>query len=38
VKVEGLEENQEHQDLTFLSGETGFEKSAMLAGSFGATA
>jgi len=26
VKIEDLEENQEHRDLTFLSGETGFEK------------
>lgn len=29
VSVEELEENQEHQDLTFLSGETGFEKSVL---------
>jgi hypothetical protein len=29
VKVEELEEDQEHQDLTFLSGETGFEKSVL---------
>ncbi|RPJ61520.1 MAG: hypothetical protein EHM23_06595, partial [Acidobacteria bacterium] len=29
VKVEKLEENQEHQDLTFLSGETGFEKPVL---------
>jgi hypothetical protein len=26
VQVEELEEDQEHQDLTFLSGETGFDK------------
>ncbi|MDN3514337.1 MAG: neuraminidase-like domain-containing protein [Candidatus Brocadia sp.] len=26
LKVEELEEDKEHQDLTFLSGETGFEK------------
>ncbi len=26
LKVEQLEENEEHQDLSFLSGETGFEK------------
>ena len=29
VSVEELEENQEHQDLTFLSGETGFEKRVL---------
>src|SRR5256884_4451106 len=26
VKVEDLDENKEHQDISFLSGETGFEK------------
>ncbi|MBI1853620.1 MAG: hypothetical protein HYR85_25055 [Planctomycetes bacterium] len=29
VSVEELEEDQEHQDLTFLSGETGFEKTGL---------
>ena len=29
VSVEELEENQEHQDLTFLAGETGFEKRVL---------
>lgn len=29
VSVEELEENKEHQDLTFLSGETGFEKRVL---------
>ncbi len=29
LRVEELEEDEQHQDLTFLSGETGFEKSAL---------
>ena len=29
VKVEDLEEDKEHQDLSFLSGETGFEKHVL---------
>jgi len=29
VKVEALEENKEHQDITFLSGETGFDMSIL---------
>ncbi len=29
VKVEELEENREHQDLSFISGETGFEKNEL---------
>ncbi len=29
LKVEDLEENQRHQDLSFLSGETGFEKEVL---------
>jgi Tc toxin complex TcA C-terminal TcB-binding domain/Neuraminidase-like domain len=29
MTVEELEEDQEHQDLTFLSGETGFERRAL---------
>ena len=29
VRVEELEENQEHQDLSFLAGETGFEKRVL---------
>jgi hypothetical protein len=29
VSIEKLEEDQQHQDLTFLAGETGFEKSVL---------
>ena len=29
LKVEELEEDQQHQDLSFLSGETGFEKNVL---------
>ncbi|MGH8628121.1 MAG: peptidoglycan-binding domain-containing protein [Gammaproteobacteria bacterium] len=29
LKVEDLEEDKEHQDLSFLSGETGFDKTAL---------
>ncbi len=29
LKVADLEENEQHQDLTFLTGETGFEKSVL---------